>query len=582
MKNYLVAKIFYEIADMLEMQEDGFRPNAYRKVARIIETVPEDIEELYKKGELAKLPGVGVHLRGRIEEIIQSGKLGYHEELRKQIPVDLEDLMSIEGMGPKMIKRLYDDLGIKTIKDLEKAAKSGKIRGLPHFGEKSEQKILMGIKFFKRSEGRFLLGLVSPIVNEIISRLEKLSSRIEVAGSIRRKKETIGDIDILVATKQAKKIMEIFVGMPEVETVLAKGDTKSLVRLNNGINADIRVIKEESFGSALQYFTGSKEHNVELRKLALANKLKLNEYGVFKKTDKDTLRKIAGKDEEEVYKALGLPCIEPELREARGEIEAAINNSLPNLIGYNDLKGDLHDHTTWSEGSASIKEMAEAGLKMGYNYMAITDHAGRLRIANAMDDEKLLRQIKEIDRINQELKELYKGKKSITLLKGAEVDINKDGTLDISDEVLKQLDIVVGSVHSDFKMPKEEMTKRIMKAMRNPYMKVLGHPTGRIIRRREGYEFDLEKILDLAQERKIALEVNSWPERLDLRDEYIREAIKKGVKIAISSDSHALNHLFLIEFGISNARRGWAEKKNVLNTMPLEQLLEWFNNRKSN
>lgn len=576
MKNYLVSKVFYEIADMLDIKGVEFKPQAYRKVARIIETMPEDVEELYKNGELGKIHGAGAHLKQKIEELIATGKLKYYDELRKEIPVDFEDLMSIEGIGPKMVKTLYEELNIKSIKDLEKAAKHGKIRNLAHLGEKTEQKILVGIKFFKRSSGRFLLGLILPMAKDIVDILKELAEKIEIAGSIRRKKETVGDIDILAVSVKPQKVMDTFVSMPEVEVIHNKGVSRSSVRLRNGIDADLRVVKKDCFGAALQYFTGNKEHNIELRKIALGKNLKLNEYGVFKKAKNKSFGKITGQDEKQVYNALGLVYIEPELREMKGEIEAAKNNKLPQLIQYNDLKGDLHVHTNWSEGAATIEQMAEQARNNGLNYIAITDHAGRLKVASAMDESRLLRQIKEIDKINKELKIKYQGKQAIRLLKGAEVDINKNGTLDINDEVLAQLDIVVCSVHSDLKMAKNQMTQRILVAMNDPYVKILAHPTGRIIRRREPYELDWELIFQAAKDKHIALEINGFPERLDLRDEDIREAISHGVKMVISSDAHSLGHLKLIEFGIATARRGWAGKKDILNTLPVDKLLAWF------
>lgn len=582
MKNYLVAKTFYDIADMLDIKGEEFKPQAYRKVARFIESMSEDVEVLCKKRNLNKIPGVGIHLRQKIEELLRTNRLEYYENLKKDLPMEFEDLMSIEGVGPRMVKMLYETLGIKTVKDLEHAARQGKIRSLPHCGEKIERKILLGIKFFKRSEGRFLLGLVLPTVREITLILKKHAKKIEVAGSIRRWKETVGDIDILVVTRDSKKIMNTFVSMPEVEIIQSQGTARSSVRLQNGIEADIRVVKKESYGSALQYFTGNKEHNIELRKIAIKKNLKLNEYGVFKKDSKGVLKKIAGANEKEIYRVLGLTYIEPELREMTGEIEAAKNKTLPKLIGFKDLKGDLHAHTNWSEGSATILQMAEKARERGLEYIAITDHAGRLKVTNALDEARLLRQIKEIDTINEELKKKYSLGKGMRLLKGVEVDINRDGGLDIKDEVLAQLDIVVASVHSELKMPKIEMTQRIITAMRNPYMNILAHPTGRIIKRREAYEIDYETIFRIAVQKNIILEINSFPERLDLRDEDIREAISHKVKLAISSDSHSLNHLALIEFGIAAARRGWAEKKDIINTLEVNDLLRQLNKNTSN
>lgn len=576
MKNYLVSKTFYEIADMLEIQDVPFKPQAYRKVARVIEAMPEDIEELYRREQLNKIPGVGTNIQKKIEELLQTGKLEYYETLRKELPMDFEDLLSVEGVGPRMVKTLYEELGIKTIKDLEKSARQGKVSALPHYGEKIEQKILMGIKFFKRSEGRFLLGSVLPSAQLIVDDLKQYAEEIEIAGSIRRRNETAGDIDLVAVTDNPEKIIDVFVKMPDVALVESKGTTRSSVRLQSGLEVDLRVVARDSFGSALQYFTGNKEHNIELRKIASTQGLKLNEYGLFKKTKNKKFQKIEGEDEKGIYKMLGLQFIEPELREMKGEIEASKNAALPTLITRQDLKGDLHTHTQWSEGSATIEEMAERARESGMEYIAITDHAGHLKVANALDGARLLRQIKEIDRINAAFKKKYFTGRKITILKGAEVDINKNGTLDIEGGILAKLDIVVASVHSDLKMPKKEMTQRVITAMQNPFVNVIAHPTGRIIRQREASELDWDVVFSVAKENNIAMEINSWPERLDLRDEDIREAIIHGVKLVISSDSHSLNHLSLVEFGIMNARRGWAEKGDILNTLPVDKVLGWF------
>ena len=567
MRNLELAQIFYLIADLLEMKEVSFKPRAYAKVARVLESLEKDVGQIYQEGGLEALeniPGVGKNIALKIEEFIKTGKLKSYQKLKKECPVDLDSLMAIEGLGSKKIKVLYQKLKIKNLKDLEKSAQAGKIRKLEGFGQKSEKAILQGIIFVKAGQGRFLLGLTLPLVKEIIGNLEKLTEveKIKVAGSIRRMKETVGDIDILVISNQPEKVMDYFVGMPEVVKVWAKGPTKSSVRFKQGLDCDLRVIKKESFGAALQYFTGSKDHNILTRRLARKKGLKLNEYGVF---SAKSGKRIAGKTEEEVYQAIGLPYIEPELRTNTGEIEAALQqaqgkpNGLPELIGYHDIKGDCHCHTDWSDGLETIEEMAQAAKKMGYQYIVITDHSGFLKIANGLDEKRLLKQMAEIDKINQRMA-------GIKILKGAEVDVKDDGSLAIKDEVLAKLDLVLGAIHSSFKMSKQDMTKRLIRAIENPHIDVIAHPTGRLILRREAYPLDLDKIFKAAKANNTALEINAYFERLDLKDTHIRQAKEAGVKLVISTDAHSINHLTMMELGIAQARRGWAEKKDILNT----------------
>jgi len=420
-----------------------------------------------------------------------------------------------------------------------------------------------------------LLGVVLPTVREIETRLKKIPGvdKVCTAGSVRRRQETIGDIDTLVTTKYPEKVMDAFVRMPEVLEVLAKGPTKTMVRLKFGINADVRVVKPSEYGSALQYFTGDKNHNIELRKIAIEKGLKLNEYGVFRGK-----KRLGGKTEEEIYKILGMDWIEPELRTTSGEIEAAQKGTLPKIIGYRDIRGDLHVHSKWSEGLNTIEEMALAGKDLGYEYIAISDHAGTLKIAHALDEKRLLKQIKEIDKINNEF---AKKKIGIKILKSAETNIKPDGSIDIKDEVLAKLDIVLAGVHDHFTMPKEKMTERIIKAMKNHYVNVIVHPTGRVIFQREPYQLDLEKIMKAAKELGVALEINSYMDRLDLRDTDIRKAVDMEVKMVIGTDAHNKNQLNLIELGIAQARRGWATRKNILNTQPLNVLLKFLREGKN-
>ena len=471
-------------------------------------------------------------------------------------------------MGPKKARILYQKLGIKDIKGLEKSAKQHKIAPLFGFGEKTEKNILQGIEFLKRTKGRFLLGFIMPRVEEIISSLSKLKAikKISIAGSLRRMKETIGDIDILVASDSPEKVMDYFVALPGVEKIWGKGETKSSVRMKEGFDVDLRVVKEKSFGSALQYFTGSKEHNIATRRIAIEKGLKLNEYGVFKGS-----KMIAGKTEQEVYKVLGLHYIPPEMREDEGEIQLSLKGSLPDIIGYDDIKGDLHCHSDWDGGENSIEDMAKKAMDMGYEYVGISDHTKFLRIENGLDEKKLLRQNKEIKKINEKFKNKFR------ILHGCEANILNDGSIDIKDEVLEKLDYVIAGIHSNMKMERKEMTERIIRAMRNKNVDIISHPTGRIIQKRDEYQIDFEKILKTAKETNTILEINSYPERLDLKDVYIRMAKRVGVKMVINTDSHQKDQLEYIKYGIAQARRGWAEKKDIINTQPLEKLLKFFN-----
>ena len=566
MRNVEFAQIFREISLYLEMQGVQFKPRAYEKVAYTLEALEEPLAEIYKRGgikALREVPGVGEAIAEKIEEIIQTGKLNYYEELKREIPVDIRALTAIEGVGPKMVKVLYDELGVKDISDLEQVVHLGKIRDLPHFGEKMEQKILRGIEFLKQGIGRLALGAALPLILEIQGRLREFSDveEVEVAGSIRRRKETVGDADILAISRKPEKVMDFFVSMPEVAHVLGKGKTKTMIKLKNGLDVDLRVVPKESFGAALNYFTGSKDHNVALRRIAQERGLKLNEYGLYRGS-----KRIAGKTEEEIYKVLGLSFIPPEIREDQGEIEAAKKGEIPDLVGYQDLRGDLQIQTTWTDGANSIEEMAEEAHRLGLEYIAITDHTKGLAMTGGSDEKKLLRQMAMIEEINRSLK-------GITVLKGAEVNINKDGSLDIKDEVLAELDVVGIAVHSHFNLPRREMTERIKRAMRNPNADILFHPTGRVIQKREPYEVDMDEIIRAAKETGTVLEVDAYPDRLDLKDEHVRKAVGAGVKLVIDSDAHNVNHVRFLEFGVAQARRGWAEKKDVLNTLPQKDFL---------
>ena len=579
MKNQEIAKIFYEIANYLEMEGVAFKPYAYQKAALTLETLEKDVEEIYKRGgvkALKEIPGVGESIAKQIEEYLKTGKVNGYEKLKKKTPINLEEIIAVEGVGPRKAKTLYQKLGIRNLKDLERAAKSHKISPLFGFGEKTEKNILEGIAFLKRSKGRFLLGDILPKVREVEEKLKSLKEveRVDVVGSIRRRKETIGDVDFLVISKKPEKVMDFFTSLPGIIKIWGKGTTKASVRLKEGFDMDLRVLPKRSYGAALQYFIGSKEHNIVLRKIAIDNGLKLNEYGVFRGQ-----KMIAGETEEGVYKALGMDWIPPELRENQGEIEAALRqaqgkpNGLPKIIEYKDIKGDLHCHSNWDGGANTIEEMAKMAQKLGYSYIGMSDHTKFLRIEHGLDEKKLALQRKEIDKINYKL-QIVNSK--FRILQGCEANILNDGSIDIKDETLKKLDYVIAGVHSSFKMEKEKMTERIIEAMKNPNVDIISHPTGRIIQRRDEYQIDFDKILKVAKETGTILEINSYPERLDLNDQNIRRAKEAGVKMIINTDSHHKDQLRFIELGIAQARRGWAEKEDIINTQPLEKLLKFF------
>ena len=564
MKNSEVARILRNISILIDMDDVPFKPRAYEKAALTIEALEEDVEQTYTKGglkALKQIPGVGESIAEKIEELVKTGKLKYYEELSKKAPVDLETLSSIEGLGPKKIKVLWQKLGIKNIDDLEKAALAHKISELPGFKKKTEENILKGIDFAKKSKGRYILGFTLPLIREIESRLKTCPDvkKVMAAGSVRRMKETIGDVDFLVVSDKPGEVADFFVSMPEVIQVIEKGKTKSAVKLKTGLNADIRVLPEESFGAALQYFTGNKAHNIVLRRIAQNKGWKLSEYGIFRKN-----KQIAGHTEEEVYEKLGLRWIPPELRENTGEIEAAKKGELPNLIGYSDLKGDLQVHSNWTDGQNSISEMAEQAKKNGLEYIVVSDHTMYLAMTGGLDEKGLLRQRKEIDQMNKKLD-------GFTVLQGAEVNILKNGDLDIPDKALRNLDVASAAVHSHFNLSKEEMTKRVLKAVENPNVDILLHPTTREIQKREPIQLDLEKVIDAAKDSGTILDVDSYPDRMDLKDEHVRKAVQRGAKLGISSDAHSTIHLHYLELGIAQARRGWATAKNVVNTRGLEE-----------
>lgn len=559
-----VAAIFEEIADLLEIEgSNPFRIRAYRNAARTLRDLPREVGAMLDEGEdLTELPGIGEDLAGKIKEIVETGTATALEEHRKKVPKTLTELLRIPGIGPKRVKALYRDLGIRALDQLQKAAQEGRVRSIQGFGEKTERYILDHLKKRTGEEKRFQLAVATQYAETLIAYLKESPGvkQIVVAGSYRRAKETIGDLDILVTAVPGSPVMERFVSYPEVEEILAHGTTKASVRLVCKLQVDVRVVPADSYGAALQYFTGSKAHSVVLRQLAQQRGLKINEYGVFRGD-----RSVAGVTEESVYAAVGLPWIPPELRENRGEIEAARIGHLPMLVELTDLKGDLHTHTRATDGRNSIREMADAARARGLEYLAITDHSRRLTMAKGLDPKRLFEQLNEIDRLNEMLSRT-------TLLKGIEVDILEDGSLDLPDEDLGQLDLVVGAVHSHFRLSREKQTERILRAMDHPCFTILAHPSGRLIEERAPYDVDMARVIRHARERGCFLELNAHPVRLDLNDTDCRMAKEEGVLLSVNSDAHSVLDLGNLRYGVGQARRGWLEKKDVLNTRTLREL----------
>jgi len=569
--NQRIASIFYEMADLLEIKGVAFKPRAYRRAAQAIGALREGIKAVHQRGELEGIPGIGANIASKIKEFIETGGIKSLERLREEVNRDLRELMEIEGIGPRTALELHRQLGINNIDELESAAKNGRIRDLKGFGTKTEEMVLQGIRTYRSAQGKFLLGYVLPIAKEIEGELKRLAdvTKISLAGSIRRRKETVGDIDVLAASKEPLRVIDFFTRYPGVEKVLMKGTTKSSIVLAEGLQVDLRVVEDESFGSALQYFTGSKEHNIRLRELAIDRSWRLSEYGLF---DKKTNERVAGEGEGEIYKALGLNFVEPELRESRGEIEAASQGKLPHLVGYDEIRGDLHVHTDWSDGSHSIKEMADAAKSLGHEYLAICDHTRALRIAGGLSEDELRKQSAEIEEINRSMDDF-------TILSGAEVNIDSSGKLDIADNVLMDLDIVVASIHSGFKQPEAKITERVLTAIHNDNVNVIGHPTGRIINRRGPYQIDLLKIFEAASEQGVLMEINAFPDRLDLSDLNCLRSKDYGVKVSIATDAHHKDQLEYVELGVATARRGWLGPKDVVNTYELAELRSALSSR---
>lgn len=579
MKNREIAELLYEAADILEYQQVEWKPRAYRKAAQMIENLGEDIKKIYErsgKDGLTEIPGIGESIADHIAEYLETGKVEKFEKLKGKAPSGTAELMEIRGLGAKKMKKLADAFGIMNISDLKEAINAHKLRKLENFGEKSEENLARAVEQYEKSHSRITLGKALPLADELISalkaRCKNATCKIDLAkiiytGSLRRLKETIGDIDILAEAEkeEALKVMDAFVSLPDVEQVVLKGSTKSSIILREGTAIDLRVVIPESYGAALQYFTGSKEHNIELRNIAIKKGYKLSEYGLY---SKESEKQIAGKSEEEIYEKLGLVYIPPELRESRGEIKAAAKNALPELIEEGDLRGDLHMHTNYSEGKESLETMIGEAEALGYEYIAVTDHSRSQRIASGMEIERLKAQWYEIDKLSKRFK--------IKILKGSEVEILKDGSLDYPDEILKELDIVVGAVHSGFSAPEKKMTERIVSAIGNRYLDILAHPSGRLLGKREAYAVNFENVFEAAAANGKVMEINSQPSRLDLNDELILRAKNFGLKFCISTDSHAISDLASMRYGLGQARRGWLEKEDVVNTYPYSRLKEVF------
>jgi DNA polymerase (family 10) len=570
--NQYIASIFAEVADLLDIAEENpFRVRAYRNAARIILSSSRNMADLVDEGfDLTTLRGIGKELSQKIIEIVRTGELSFLKRLKESNPPELETLLRIPGLGPRRVQLLHKKLHINSLQDLQKALQKGELEKLPGFGPKLIESIAKGVEKKRYEEKRYRLFETVPIAGEIIKTLKKSHGllSIEVAGSIRRRRETVHDIDIVSSCRADSDIIERFTSLQEVDKIIMKGATRSSVILKSGIQVDLRVVPKDAYGAALHHFTGSKAHNIALRKMAVKQGLKINEYGIFR-ADK----RVAGEHENDIYQHLGLDYVEPEMRENRGEILLAERHRLPKLIEEREMQGDLHIHTTDSDGAGTLREMAVAAREKGYEYIAITDHTKHLTIAHGLDEKRIRKQLEEIDRLNEELQ-------GITLLKSAEVDILEGGSLDLPDRLLKELDLVVCGIHYKLKLSKKAQTRRILKAMENPWFSIFAHPTGRLIGLREPYEVDMEAVIKACLQRGCILELNAQPDRLDLNDIHCRMAKEAGVPIAISTDAHSVRDLELMEYGIGQARRGWLEKNDVINTKSLKALKKYLKGMK--
>ncbi|MEW5881508.1 MAG: DNA polymerase/3'-5' exonuclease PolX [Pseudomonadota bacterium] len=567
-KNADIAAAFEQIADLLELQNaNPFRVRAYRNAARVVGELKLDLAATIAAGRpLPKLPGIGADLEAKIREFATTGRIGALERLKKEVPAGVADLLKLPGLGPKRVRALYEELHVHTLPQLLRAARDGRIRSLPGFGEKTESRIAEAIERQLGQVKRFKLAIAAQYADALLAHLQRAPGVVEVAaaGSLRRAKETVGDLDLLATASDGAAVCRHFTQYPDVAEVLQSGETRASVVLKSGLQVDLRVVPQASYGAALMYFTGSKAHNIRLRSLAIDRGLKLNEYGLFK--DK---RKIAGESEEEVYSALGLPWIPPELREDRGEVEAAKKHALPKLVERGDLRGDLHAHTKWSDGTATIEEMAHAAREHGLEYLAISEHSRRLTVAHGLDPVRLAQQRDEVERIDAKLA-------GVRLLTGVEVDVLEDGTLDLPDAALAPLDVVIAAVHSKFDLPRAKQTARILAALDNPHVKILAHPIGRLIDQREPYDVDMLAVIRKCKARGVALELNAHPQRLDLTDLHCRMAKDEGALVAINSDAHSVHEFDNLVYGVGQARRGWLEKVDVLNTRPLDEVRAWL------
>lgn len=565
MNNERVAAILDDIGDMLDIQgESPFRVRAYHRAANSIRSLPDDVNVLARQGQLTSIPAVGEGLAERIEELLKTGQMTYYEQLKEQVPPRLLELMRIPGVGPKKAKLLYEELKVTTVDELLEAAKAHRIEGLKGMSEKTAENIIKGIELVRKSRERILLGEAYPLAERFVEILagQSFVERADMAGSLRRMKETIGDIDLLTSSHDAGRVMEFFCSMPEVERVLAKGETKSSIIAKNGLQIDLRVVSPEQYGSALQYFTGSKEHSIHLRDIAKRRGLKISEYGIF---DVKTDRRLGGDEEEDIYRELGMDMMPPTLREDKGEIEAALERKMPHLIELKDIRGDLQVHSNWSDGLSHIADLAREAQRLGYDYFALTDHAQRLRIAGGMTPDEIKRRRAEIAKVNEQFGD-------VVVLDGVELNIASDGEVDYGDDILKAFEVVVASVHIGFGQSEEQITKRVITAMENPFVHIVAHPTGRIIGKRAPYAINLEKVYDAAARTGTILEINAFPDRLDLKDDHAREAKRRGVKLSIDTDAHISTHMPYMMYGVATAQRGWLEPADVVNTYPLQKL----------
>ncbi|WP_337860404.1 DNA polymerase/3'-5' exonuclease PolX [Ferroplasma sp.] len=573
MKNKELAEIFNNLYYILSMDDKSrFEALAYQRAARTIESMPEDISDIYDKNGmegLMNIPGIGKGLAQHIAEYLKTGKIEKYEELKKQYPIDFNDLSKMEGIGPKKALVLYNQLGIKNMNDLKIAAENHKIRDLSGFGERSEELILKNISIAGSMQGRILLGTGLNEAKKIMEYLmnSKSIEQCSIAGSTRRMRETVGDLDILAISKEPEIVMELFTKFDDVKSVIVKGNTKTTVLLNIGTTCDLRVIEPESYGAALQYFTGSKDHNIKVRKIAIDNNYKLNEYGLFYNDN----NVAETRDEKFIYNKLGMDYIPPEMREDRGEIEIALKHNIPELVKLNDIRGDLHLHTVESDGMNTTQEMADAAAKKNYDYIAITNHTKSLKIANGMTDDEFISYFEKIDKLNKNY--------NVKILKGAEVDILKDGSLDLEDKTLDSMDVVIASVHNNTGMSREDMTQRVISAIKTNKVNIIGHPTGRLINERAGYDIDLEEVSKYCERYNTAMEINSSPSRLDLNDENILKTSKYKIYYSVNTDSHNIYGYDFMELGVGTARRGWLTKNRIINTMAYNDLARFFSKK---